>query len=410
MYGDRLTPAAASVAAVLRDDDLLREIFIRLGFPNYLVRAALVSKRWFFQISDPAFLSRFRDRHPPRLLGICVGYPSLYQFVPLPQPPELTVVSRRAAASCNDAFAAVRGQCIKHCRNGRLITGFFHDARFRYSLLSPLLAEQLVTVLPPTPVSRRDWKVRPEKAFTEIFLPEDGGSDGITLVNLWSVGGNVSAELYVLRSGGWGVPATAATELELPDEQHGATFLKAMLPPVHAKVFLVTTFGYALVLDLATASFFTLELPVGVGHNYNISCADGSGLYLVNVDGFQLSVWLSQMTGGDNHAGGWLLVDTFCILDACRRVAADSWVPKNGDFFGVLAVGENAEFVFLDHVASGVLFYIHLRSRLAEKVYQRRASGAGLAYSVLRHIRCSPFMMSWPPIFPALSGGPDQQE
>jgi hypothetical protein len=128
------------------------------------------------------------------------------------------------------------------------------------------------------------------------------------------------------------------------------------------------------------------------------------------VDGFQLSVWLYQMTGGDNHAGGWLLVDTFCILDACRRVAADSWVPKNGDFFGVLAVGENAEFVFLDHVASGVLFYIHLRSRLAEKVYQRRTSGAGLAYSVLDHIRCSPFMMSWPPIFPALSGGPDQQE
>ena len=54
MDGDRRAPAAAaaSAASVLGDDDLLREILIRLGFPNCLVRAALVSQRWLLHASD----------------------------------------------------------------------------------------------------------------------------------------------------------------------------------------------------------------------------------------------------------------------------------------------------------------------------------------------------------------------
>ena len=62
-----------------------------------------------------------RDRHPPRLLGFCVGLYSPYKFVPLPQPPELAALSHRAASSCNDAFAVHRSHCIKYCRNGHLL-------------------------------------------------------------------------------------------------------------------------------------------------------------------------------------------------------------------------------------------------------------------------------------------------
>uniref|UniRef100_A0A453GI15 F-box domain-containing protein n=2 Tax=Aegilops tauschii TaxID=37682 RepID=A0A453GI15_AEGTS len=106
MDGDRPTTAAAaaSVRSVLGDDDLFREILLRLGFPNCLVRAALVSKRWLFHASDPAFLRLFRERHPPRLLGFCVSNDARYQFVQLEQSPELAALSRRVASSCNDAF------------------------------------------------------------------------------------------------------------------------------------------------------------------------------------------------------------------------------------------------------------------------------------------------------------------
>ncbi|KAK1698611.1 hypothetical protein QYE76_015308 [Lolium multiflorum] len=59
----------ATMAVVIGVDDLLREILLRLDFPAFLVRAALVSKRWLALAADPAFLRRFRDRHPPRLLS-----------------------------------------------------------------------------------------------------------------------------------------------------------------------------------------------------------------------------------------------------------------------------------------------------------------------------------------------------
>jgi len=62
-------PPSAAVPAVLGDDDLLREILLRLAFPTALIRAALVSRRWLWHASDPAFLRRFRRLHPPVLLG-----------------------------------------------------------------------------------------------------------------------------------------------------------------------------------------------------------------------------------------------------------------------------------------------------------------------------------------------------
>ncbi|CAN6243993.1 unnamed protein product [Urochloa humidicola] len=65
-----LAASAAAIEAVLGDDNLLREILLRLGFPTCLVRAAAVSMHcWLRHASDPAFLRRFRDRSPPRLLG-----------------------------------------------------------------------------------------------------------------------------------------------------------------------------------------------------------------------------------------------------------------------------------------------------------------------------------------------------
>ncbi|KAM3354217.1 hypothetical protein ACQJBY_025086 [Aegilops geniculata] len=405
MDGYRRAPAAAAAAAsaasVLGDDDLLREILIRLGFPNCLVRAALVSQRWLLNASDPAFLRRFRERNPPRVLGVCAGYSVRpFKFVPLPQPPELAALSRRAASSCAYAFAR-GGQRIEHCRNGRLIVDSLRKGTFKHSVLAPLLYGEPEAVLPPIPPPRRHPQELTQGSFTQIFLPEDGGREGITLVNLWKVQREVRAEVYVLGAAGWGVPTTAITEIEL---QYAATFFAKMLPPVHGKVFVVTGFGYTLGLDLATTTFVMLQLPAGVRYNYMLSSAEGSGIYLVTADRFQLSVWLHRMAGDNHGAGGWLLVGTFSVLEACARLAGDSWVPC--EYLNVAAVGDNADFVFLDHPSSGVIFYVHLSSRVVKMVYRRTADEhecRGVA------VRISPVMTIWPPIFPALNIGHDQE-
>ncbi|KAM3335410.1 hypothetical protein ACQJBY_029705 [Aegilops geniculata] len=401
MDGDRRMPAAAaaSAASVLGNDDLLREILLRLGFPTCLVHAALVSKRWLLHASDPAFLRRFRERNPPRLLGFCLRFSGRYRFVPFPpQPPELAAPIRRATSSCGAAFAR-RILPINHCRNGRLIIEFFDDDRSDYSL-APLLAGEAAAVLPTTPLPHLDWDTT-QGRLVEMFLPEDGDRNGITLLYLWAVRRKVYAELYVLGSGGWGVPATA-TEIELSFDAH---FLE-ILPPIHGKVFVVTDSRYALGLDLAAASFFTLELPVGVRHNYKLSCAEDSGLYLVSADRFQLSVWLHPMSG-DGNGAGWLLVDTFCVreAEACAHFVRDRWIPP-GNYLDVAAVGDNAEFVFLDHTASGTLFYVHLRSRVVEKVHKRVPEKCYVPHQ----IALSPIVMIWPPVFPAREIGHDQEE
>jgi hypothetical protein len=90
------------MADVIGDNDLLHEILLRLGLPAFLVRAA-----------DPKFLRRFRDRHPPSLLGFYV-HDARYrrqQFVPVvSEAPQL-----HAAVSDPSAGLPV------DCRNGRLL-------------------------------------------------------------------------------------------------------------------------------------------------------------------------------------------------------------------------------------------------------------------------------------------------
>jgi hypothetical protein len=73
----------------LDDDDLLREILVRLPpQPSSLPRASAVCKRWRSLISDPGFFRRFRLRHRrnPPLLGFFDRYAGL-SFLPTLEAP-----------------------------------------------------------------------------------------------------------------------------------------------------------------------------------------------------------------------------------------------------------------------------------------------------------------------------------
>uniref|UniRef100_A0A8R7V926 F-box domain-containing protein n=1 Tax=Triticum urartu TaxID=4572 RepID=A0A8R7V926_TRIUA len=113
-------PATAATSAVLGDDDLLCEILVRVAFPTSLVRAAFVCKRWFRLSSDNALLRRFRDLHPPSIIGFYVDTRGTKppRFVPMPQPPELAAVVRRANF---DLGRADFGFVSVDCQNGLLL-------------------------------------------------------------------------------------------------------------------------------------------------------------------------------------------------------------------------------------------------------------------------------------------------
>ncbi|KAK1680536.1 hypothetical protein QYE76_041406 [Lolium multiflorum] len=73
------------------DDDLLREILIRLPTqPSSLLRASLVCKRWLGLVKNPRFLRRFRTHHgkPPLLGFFFKDYEDTFPFVPSLKPPD----------------------------------------------------------------------------------------------------------------------------------------------------------------------------------------------------------------------------------------------------------------------------------------------------------------------------------
>ncbi|KAI4978666.1 hypothetical protein ZWY2020_015419 [Hordeum vulgare] len=164
MDGETRPPPAAMAGAALKvldDDDLLIEILVRVGFPTTLVRAATVCRRWYLNASDRSFLRRFRDRHPPRLLGIYVlgddrSVPTT-RFVPmLPQPQELAAVVRRVSSNF-DAYrrAPKVPTYIFGCPNGRILL-CQHDGSpgtgATLGVHNMLCPEVGTTMLPPQPL------------------------------------------------------------------------------------------------------------------------------------------------------------------------------------------------------------------------------------------------------------------
>uniref|UniRef100_A0A0A8Y1Z9 F-box protein AT5G49610-like beta-propeller domain-containing protein n=1 Tax=Arundo donax TaxID=35708 RepID=A0A0A8Y1Z9_ARUDO len=159
---------------------------------------------------------------------------------------------------------------------------------------------------------------------------------------------------------------------------------------VGSKFYMMTTLGYILGLDLVTASFFKVQLPDEARNSRTAKFAGGqhSKLYLVDAKGLQLCIW-----HGDG-VGQWVLVDTISVREACGHLNVQRWKPDDGCTapVKVFAVGDNAEFVILELVASGIVCCMQVGNRVVEKV----AVGVLQNYTA----RVLPITMVWPPIFP----------
>uniref|UniRef100_M8C3A0 Uncharacterized protein n=1 Tax=Aegilops tauschii TaxID=37682 RepID=M8C3A0_AEGTA len=143
----------------LDDDNLLREILVRVGFPTTLVCAALVCKRWYHHASEPAFLRRFRKLNPPRLLGFYLDYgsysvPTTPCFVPMPlQAPELAAVVRRMSSYSFSHHDLVR---IENCQNGIISTSLFSYKSGRSEGMHSPLCPERDTLLPRPRIKDQD--------------------------------------------------------------------------------------------------------------------------------------------------------------------------------------------------------------------------------------------------------------
>ncbi|XP_037449356.1 uncharacterized protein LOC119318898 [Triticum dicoccoides] len=410
--GETEQPANA-VSKVLCDDNLLRKIIVRVGFPTTLVRAALVCKRWLRHAANPAFLSRFRKLHPPSLLGYYfsewsvssknLGAPPFHlmlpqpllqesfghapitihlsspRFVPmLPQPPELSTVIRHLA----DYRFGVHDDTllIKHCHNGTIFTQ--HDkgeTELTLGVHRPLCPERGMPIVPPFPCVERNLQ------WFGAMLSKEGSNGGLSYLYVLGTKdlGKFLVHVYVLQDGVWSLNTSATCQ---PCLIHWEP--KVVL--VDNKIYIpARNNDNIFVLDLMTSTFSTIQLPQGVSYNYfrtMLSPADdASGVYLIHVNGFELRIWLSK-------GNSWLLVDTICLNMLDHTLEDDHNANVR-----ISQVENNAEFVFLR--MGGCTLYLDVTSKTLRKLHERTENG--------RHFSdTKPFMMIWPPIFPVLKDDP----
>jgi hypothetical protein len=163
---------------------------------------------------------------------------------------------------------------------------------------------------------------------------------------------------------------------------------------VDNKIYMTLTSIDIKVLDLTTSSFSTIQFPQGVkrySSNYMLSRADdASSVYLIEVKELQLRIWLHK---GDS----WSIVDTICLCKMRANLMMSDCTVKDTDTsrFQINHVGDNAEFVLLQ--MGRFMLYLDMKCKILRTLYEMSEDEQDRG-----SISIHPFMMIWPPTFPAL--------
>ncbi|XP_045085480.1 uncharacterized protein [Aegilops tauschii subsp. strangulata] len=382
------SPTSISMSKVLNDDDLLIEILLRLGFPTTLVYAALVCKRWCHLASDCKFLSHFRKLHPPSLLGFYLDdimAPSMSaRFVPvLPQPPELTIVSCRAASF---SLGTSQGHVIK-CWNGRLFTLHSDKSGFTAAVHSPLCPEGGMVIVPKF--------ILEQNTYGTIIPKEEG--DGFSYIFMRVVSNNETTQPMVLVDILQNGDGVWRRYLSLATDQLSLIRWDVRHVLIDDKIYIPSALHNIVVLDLTTSSISTIQLPQGVEYGDRrvvLPHSDGaSGMYLIQVKELQVCIWLHK---GNN----WLPVDTICLRAMCATLMMPGCEVEDEDAPTSIRINQlwvSAEFLFLE--MGRCTLHLDVKCRALRKVYEKSKSDESFG-----HIH--PFMMIWPPKFPALKDDP----
>ncbi|XP_020174541.1 uncharacterized protein [Aegilops tauschii subsp. strangulata] len=294
------------MAVVIGDNDLLREILLRLGFPAFLVHAALVSKRWLRIAADRVFLRRFRDRHPPRVLGFYVNDCSTLRavFVSVSEARELRYAVNRAGFNhCNQSVR------ITDSRNGRLLLMPRSFGCGGYTMFSPLCPARGLLPIRLPPELLHIGRLGPLDYSSQcLYLLFRDNDNDLVLVSVRLSGRKLSARVYVGQSDAWGEAILAEGELPVP-----LNFAHSMMI-VNDKLYIVLDNCYICQLDFVAPDpeLFVVKVPDKVGADFKLSHGDDYGLFLIHKDEFHLSVWNHKMD--DNGEERWELVDRWRVF------------------------------------------------------------------------------------------------
>ncbi|KAF7083347.1 hypothetical protein CFC21_087151 [Triticum aestivum] len=354
------TDQASKVSKVLDDDDLLREIIIRVGFPTTLVRAALVCKRWYHHASEPAFLRHFCERHLSCLLGFYVEdredhkMASIRFFSLLNKPRELAAIVRSLLGYSWDAYRSAPANFLCS-RNGRVFISLYDQvnrSKFTVGAHSPLCPERGLTVVPPFPhIEIQDGYSRTMNDLFSVDEVNDLSLLHVLVVsNMQRTKSTVHVHMWRHGDGVWRTYLTLDTDQLLDPRREPKSVL------ANNKIYIASAQSDIVVFDLIASSISMFQLPQGVEYG-------------------DTDTMLAQA----QDASGY-------------RVEDDSYAPLR-----IKHVGDHAEFMFLE--MGRCALQLDVKCMQLRKVYV-------MAEEEVRLGDIHPLKMIWPPIFPALKDNP----
>ncbi|TVU00140.1 hypothetical protein EJB05_54450, partial [Eragrostis curvula] len=199
-------------------------ILLRLGLPTSLLRASLVCRRWYGHVFDPAFLRRFRDRHPPRVLGVYLKASDgpLKRFFPIRPLPELAAAVRRVG-SFFDSFA-FSSTFVEDSRGSRLLVTTIEDEKGGYKrthlLCSPQSPAGNAVVVPQQPPVPRPFSTEPVNFDYYMCLPDGGDGRSYFWVVMEYREQQTTVRLYELQDMCWVARASLATQIPITPPRH----------------------------------------------------------------------------------------------------------------------------------------------------------------------------------------------
>ncbi|KAE8773576.1 hypothetical protein D1007_54155 [Hordeum vulgare] len=352
----------------LEDDDLLRQILVRLRpQPSSLPRASAVCKRWRLLVSDPGFSRRFRVHHrrSPPLLGCFLRNDAL-PFIPTLDAPDRVSPARfslQPGDGDGDRFMSLG------CRHGLALV--FNKHTGQILVWDPVTGDQRRLDVPPG-VAVHAEKTTINGAVLRARARARAAGDEAQRFQfhvVLAVADNDDEQhrralacVYSSETGAWGdlvstqlpsdVPTTDAPILVSTDKP-------AVLVGDSLYWKLAGNMDGILEFDLEKQSLAVIRVPVHIleegQYMFLVMPAEGGGLGLLLQTDCSIQLWKME-TGG---VASWGLG---------RTIELDKLLSLNSEENDILIPGldeeNNVVFVWTDHI----LFMVHLESMKFKKL------------------------------------------
>ncbi|CAM0909362.1 unnamed protein product [Alopecurus aequalis] len=349
------TSPAAADASLPDDDDMLREILLRLPpQPSSLPRAAAVCKRWLGLVTDPTFHRQFCAHHgKPPLLGFFVrGHEGLV-FTPVLDAPNCIPPQRFSLRCCSGSWEYT----VLNIRHGLVLV---HDClRKEVVVCNPITSEQRCIAIPPELIRRAVLKGAVFCAASDLGHVHGGCHASPFNVVLVSTARNDSrylARVYSSQTGIWG---------DLILKEASSEFFEKHAVLVGNCLYWLSTGDDILEFDLDEHSLSVIKAPpvyIGSGDRLIVRAEDGS------VGFAALSYPRIHMLRRNVNCHGvatWLLWKTIEMHSIPGLPP-----PVEGKIACLLGYDEDIDVIFLH--TSGNVYGIQLQLMESKKLYQSR--------------------------------------